>query len=233
MIKKESVLFIPALALSADLFKPQIHELSQNFSVSIGDHTQDDSFEKMAQRILQSAPERFALVGLSMGGYASFEILRQAPERVSRLALLDTSYKADTAEKRHNRERQIELTKAGKYESLCEIMWEGLVAPQRKSDLELKARVFSMMREVGEKAFIRQQFAIMSRTDNTVLLPSVKVPTLVLVGEDDSLTPPDLAREMAQQIPGAVVDVIPECGHLSTLERPDRVTHALQKWLAS
>ena len=224
------VLFIPALAMPGELYEDQIKEIGRKHPVIIADHRQDDNFPDMAQRILKQAPEQFALIGLSMGGYAAFEIMRQAPQRVSQLVLMDTNHQTDNPEKRLNRERQIAIAQSGKYESLLEPMWQGLVAPQRIDDASLKKRVTGMMRQTGADIFIRQQKAILTRLDSTPLLTDIRIPTLVIVGAQDQLTSPELAAKMADAIPDSRLEIVPDCGHLSVMEQPEAVTSILQRW---
>ena len=166
-----------------------------------------------------------------MGGYIAMEVMRQAPERVQRLALLDTSPRPDTPEATQNRERLIALTEAGRYEQVFPQMWPQLVHPGHQADKALREVVFGMMQETGPEAYVRQQRAIIGRVDSRPLLPSIEIPTLILVGEGDAITSPEIAREMAEMIEWASLAVIPESGHLSTLEQPDLVTHALRLWL--
>jgi pimeloyl-ACP methyl ester carboxylesterase len=185
----------------------------------------------IARRLLAEAPETFALAGLSMGGYLALEVVRQAPERVTRLALLDTNARADTDEQRRNREREIALAEGGRFREACDARWEKSVHPDRLADPELRQIYDLMAEETGPEVFVRQLRAIMSRRDSRPMLPEIRVPTLILVGEEDELTPPEQAREMAGLIPGATLVTVPACGHLSTLERPRKVAEALAAWL--
>jgi len=229
----ETLVLIPGLANTPRLFEPQIAALSAELRIIVADHTRHESIREIAARLLEGTPERFALAGLSMGGYVAMEVLRQAPERVERLALLDTTARPDTPEARQDRERMIGLAEAGRFDGILEKLWPRLVHPDRQSDVELKNVVLGMMREVGAEAYIRQQRAIMARPDSRPLLPGIEIPTLVLVGEADAITPPEVAREMAEAIEWASLVVVPEAGHLSSLEQPDRVTQALRLWLES
>ena len=231
MADMETLVFVPGLNCTEALFEPQIAALSETCRIIVADQRQDDSLAAMAQRLLAQAPERFALAGLSMGGYVRLEVLRQAPERVSHLALLDTSARADTPEASANRERLIALAESGRFEEVHGGLWPRLVHPDRVSDMALEATVLQMLRDTGPEAFVRQERAIMARRDARPVLPGIEIPTLVLVGEQDVLTPPELAREMAEAVEWASLVVVPDCGHLSTLERPDAVNHALRAWL--
>ncbi len=227
----ETLVLIPGLACTSRLFEPQVAALESERPIRVADHTQDDSIPAIAARILREAPERFAVAGLSMGGYIALEVMRQAPERVARLALLDTSARPDSVEASQDRERLIALAQAGRFEDIHSKLWPRLVHPQRQADQELQDVVLGMMRETGADAYIRQQRAIMARVDSRPNLPGIEVPTLVLVGEGDAITPPEIAREMAEMIEWASLVVVPESGHLSTLEQPERVTQALRLWL--
>jgi pimeloyl-ACP methyl ester carboxylesterase len=225
------VVLVPGLLSSARLYGPQIPYLWREGAVTIADHTRDESMGAIAQRILAAAPPRFALVGLSMGGYISFEILRQAPDRVARLALLDTSARPDTAEASAGRRAQMELASAGRLSEVADAQFARRVAPERRADGTLRDLNRLMTEEVGPQAFVRQQRAIMGRADSRATLALIRCPTLVLVGEADELAPAPLAAEIAGGISGARLVRVPGCGHLSTLEKPDQVTPALLQWL--
>ena len=227
----ETLVLIPGLACTSRLYDAQIAALSGERTIVVADHTRDDSSQAMAARLLREAPERFSLAGLSMGGYVALEVMRQAPGRVARLALLDTSARPDTPEAGHDRERLIALAEAGRWEDVSSRLWPRLVHPSRQSDLALRGIVDRMMHDTGAQAYVRQQRAIMGRADSRALLPGIEIPTLVLVGEGDAITPPEVAREMAEMIEWASLVIVPESGHLSSLEQPERVTQALRLWL--
>ena len=176
--------------------------------------------DAIAARILTQAPPRFALAGLSMGGYIAFEILRQAPHRVAKLALLDTGARADTPEQSERRLRLIELAQAGRFVEIADLLFPLFVDRRHQGDAKLKQVVRLMAEETGAEAFVRQQRALMSRPDSRGDLAVIHAPTLVLVGEGDELTPPALAQEIAAGISGARLVVVPGSGHLSTLEQP-------------
>ena len=227
------VLLIPGLLASARLYAEQIPCLWRTGPVTVADHTRDDSMAAIARRILAGAPARFALVGLSMGGYVAFEMLRQASERVARLALLDTSARPDTPEQSTGRCAQMALASGGRLDEVVETQFGRAVHPTRREDARLREVNRLMAEDVGTEAFIRQQSAIMGRPDSRPTLKGIRCPTLVLVGEGDEMTPPEHVREMASGIGGARLVTVPECGHLSTLERPHEVTRALLTWLQS
>jgi pimeloyl-ACP methyl ester carboxylesterase len=227
------VLLIPGLNCSARLYAEQIPALWRFGPVTVADHTRDDSMDAIAARILAAAPPHFALAGLSMGGYIALTILRQAPERVRRLALLDTSARPETPEQTERRKPQIALAQAGRFAEVPALQFPIFVHRSRQNDDALRARVRTMAEETGAEAFLRQQQAIMTRPDVRPLLATIECPTLVLVGDGDELTPPALSREIAAAIAGSRLVVVPDCGHLSTMERPEAVNRALTEWMTA
>jgi pimeloyl-ACP methyl ester carboxylesterase len=185
----------------------------------------------IARRILASAPAQFALAGLSMGGYVCFEILRQAPERVARLVLLDTSARADAPEHSEQRRLQIEMARLGRLGEVADMLFPRLVHARRWGDESLRRIWRAMVQEVGAEGFVNQQTAIMGRPDSRPGLAAIRCPTLVIVGDGDVLTPPELAEEIANGIPGARLTVVRDSGHLSTLEQPVAVTRSMVEFL--
>ncbi len=187
----------------------------------------------IAARILSNAPARFALCGLSMGGYIAFAMMRLAPERVAKLALLDTSARPDAPEQTAGRKTQIAMAQSGRYGEIQDLSIPRYLNAKHQRDDRLTAIVRQMIAETGSEAFVRQLNAIMSRPDSRPLLTSIKCPTLVLVGADDVATPLELNKEIADGISGAKLTVVPDSGHLTTLEQPDAVNAALAEWLGA
>lgn len=231
MTNAETVILLPGLLCDADLWEAQRRTLEGTHDVRIADLTLDDSIEAMARRTLEIAPPRFSLAGLSMGGYVALEIMRQAPERVKRLALLDTSARPDTAEQARRRRGLISLAKMGKFKGVTPRLLPMLLHPDRLSEEKLTRIVMDMAERVGQAAFLRQQTAILGRTDSRPHLAAIACPTLVLCGRQDALTPVELAEEMAAGISDARLEIVEDCGHLSTLERPEQTNRALRSWL--
>ena len=227
------ILLVPGLNCSPRLYAAQMPALWRFGPVTVVDHTRDDTMAAIAKRILDAAPPRFALAGLSMGGYVALEIVRQAADRVERLALLDTGSRADAPEATAKRHANIALAQSGRFEDVIGPQFPLYVNPARANDAALKAEYLAMCHDVGPEAYVRQQKAIMTRADARPLLRTIRVPTLVLVGEQDAATPPALSDEMAAAIPGARLVKVAECGHLSTMERPEAVTRELVEWMAA
>jgi pimeloyl-ACP methyl ester carboxylesterase len=218
---------IPGLLCTPRLYAEQLPALWSFGAVTVANHTGDASMAGIAQRILSSAPQKFALIGLSMGGYVAFEMLRQAPGRVAKLVLLDTTARPDAPEQTEARKRQIEMAQDGRFDDIAQLLFPRFVAASRHGDRALQGVVRAMAEQTGPDAFVRQQTAIMNRADSRPTLKDIRCPTLVVVGADDTLTPPDRATEMAAAIPGARQTIVADCGHLSTLEQPRAVTEAL------
>ena len=229
---KEPLVLVPGLSCNAALYAPQWPALADGRPILVADHSLDDTLSGIAGRLLAAAPPRFALCGLSMGGYVAFEVLRQAPERVTRLALLDTSAKPATPETNLPREQMIALAEKGAFDNVTTLLWQKLVAPARLTDEPLRLLVRGMADDVGAEGFVRQQKAIMKRPDSRPLLAGLSIPVLVLVGQEDEITPVAEAQEMAGLV-GARgrLAIVPGSGHLSTLEAPEVVTAELLRWL--
>jgi len=225
------IVLVPGLNCSPRLYAPQLPALWRFGPVTVADHTRDESIGAIARRILEAAPPRFALVGLSMGGYIALEIMRQAADRVSKLALLDTGARPDLPEASEKRRLNIAAAEGGRFEEIITAQFPLYVHPSRHNDGALKSDYLAMCWDVGAQAYVRQQKAIMTRIDSRPSLPAISCPTLVLVGAQDEATPPALSEEMARAIPHARLAIVPDCGHLATLEQPEAVTAALAAWL--
>jgi pimeloyl-ACP methyl ester carboxylesterase len=225
------IVLVPGLNCSARLYAGQIPALWRFGPVTVADHTRGETIAAIARGILASAPPRFALAGLSMGGYIAFEIVRQAPARVAKLALLDTAATPETPQQTQARLPRLELIKAGRFAEVEAALFPLLVHRDRHGDAALRDTVRQMADETGPEAFVRATEAIMGRADSRPTLPTIVCPTVVIVGDADALTPPAAAQEIAAGIPGARLAVIPDSGHLSTLERPDAVNAVMTEWM--
>jgi len=222
------LVLLPGLICDERLWRDVIGGLDARSVVA--DLTQNDSIAAMAARTLAAAPARFALAGLSMGGYVALEIMRQAPERVTHLALFDTSARADDDARRETRRKGIEMVGQGKFIGVSRGLLGSLIAPQHMGT-PVARDVQAMSERVGPAAYLRQQVAIMGRMDSRPGLGAIAVPTLVGVGEMDKMTPPELAEEIAAGIAGADLVRFPDSAHLPTMENPGAVVEAMQRWL--
>lgn len=226
-----NLILLPGLLCDQALWAHQVKSLADTVQVTVADLSQDDNIAAMAERTLAKAPRTFALAGLSMGGYVAQEIMRQAPERVERLALFDTTARADTAEKAQTRRDLIRLADLGKFKGVTPRLLPTLIHPARIEDPAVADVVLAMAVRIGQEAFKRQQNAILSRKDGRADLEAIRVPTLIACGREDIVTPVALHEEMAAAITGSRLVVIEDCGHLAPLERPYAVSALMRYWL--
>ncbi|MEU2002587.1 alpha/beta fold hydrolase [Rhodococcus sp. NPDC019627] len=221
------VVFVPALGSDARLWRPVADILGDKVS-SVVVRADGSSIEAMADRVLEQTPQDFFLVGNSMGGYVSLEIALRRTGRVRGLALLNSSAIAADSDRRANSRRLVEKVRAGEFDQAVTMISDA-VAPQRPDVAELAA---TMARDLGDEVFIAQQTAVSNRRDRRVELATLDVPTLVIAGEHDTITPVALGSEVADSVPGAELVVLPGVGHLSTLEAPGAVASHLLSWLS-
>lgn len=228
---KIPLILLPGLLCDDALWSHQTRYLSDIADITVADLTGRDSVSALAANVLAKTPPRFALAGLSMGGYVALEIVRQAPERVTKLALIDTNARSDTDEQRRKRRELMALAERGEFRDVTPRLLPVLVHPDRTDDAELTGEVIAMADRVGRDAFLRQQRLIMDRPDSRLMLPSISCPTLVLCGRQDAISTLEMHAEMADAIPGARLAVVEECGHLASLERPHATTALMRDWL--
>ncbi|CAN7479946.1 alpha/beta fold hydrolase [Pseudoxanthomonas sp. LjRoot143] len=226
------LLLLPGLLCDARLWRDPAEALADVADIHHGDLTRDDSVAGMAARVLAAAPPVFALAALSMGGYVAFEILRQAPQRVAKLALLDTSARLDPPKRLAVRRAGLTMAESGRFAGVTRKLLPQLVHESRV-DGTVGEEVMAMAQRVGRDAFLRQQRAIIGRPDSLPLLSAITVPTLLGVGEDDRMTLPEETRLMHERIPGAHLHVFARCGHLPPMEVPRETAAVLRDWLAA
>jgi pimeloyl-ACP methyl ester carboxylesterase len=227
------ILLVPGLVSSPRIYAPVEPDLWRFGPVTVANHIRDGHMALIARRILAEAPPRFALAGHSMGGYIAFEIMRQAPERVAKLALLNTQARPDTPEATARRRTMMARAKGGEYRAVLDELFSGFVHPSRREDASLRRLVYDMGDDVGVEAFMRQQEAIISRPDSRPILAAIKCPTLVLSGDEDNTIPNALSVEMADNLHNAKLVILPNCGHLPQPEQPQATAEALVEWLKS
>lgn len=225
------VLLLPGLLNDARLWQRQITDLANVAEFSVADLTASETISGLAADALAAVPaQRFAMAGLSMGGYVALEIMRQAPHRVRALALLDTSARPDTRKDTENRRALMDLS-GFDFPAVIEALLPKMVHPSRLDDVVLVGTIRAMAAVAGETVFRRQQRAIIERVDSRPFLRDIKCPTLVLCGRQDVVTPVEIHQELTEGITGAQLAVIEECGHLSPLGQPQQVSAALKSWL--
>jgi pimeloyl-ACP methyl ester carboxylesterase len=225
------IVFVPGLLCSAEVFAHQTAALWAFGPVMVASTLEGETVEQIATSILRDAPPRFALVGISFGGYVCMEIMRQAPDRVDRLALLDTSARPDIPEQSERRRAMLEQARVSDFATWVEEALTSIMHPSRHTDAGLRAINRRMGVTIGLNGLARQTEAAIRRPDFRPSLGAIHIPALVLVGEEDLLIPPERSKEIASLVPAATLVVIPKCGHSSTLEQPELVSSALTKWM--
>ena len=231
MLNSMPVLLIPGLGGSPRIYAPVADALWGFGPVTVANHVRDDTMGAIARRILAEAPPRFALAGHSMGGYIAFEIMRQAPDRVAKLALINTQARPDSPEVRERRGGQLARVKAGGLHEVLDGLYPGFVHPSRHGDQTLRKLVHDMGDDVTSEGFVRQLTAIMARPDSRPTLATIRCPTLVLSSDTDNTLSNTLSAEMADGINGAKLVIIPDCGHLPQPEKPRETAEALVAWM--
>jgi pimeloyl-ACP methyl ester carboxylesterase len=224
------LILIPGLGSDFAVWQPTIKALAASAECTVGDTLSDDSLPGMAERILSQAPERFSLAGVSMGGMVALEIMRSDPERVQRLALLDTNPCPDTPEQTAQRRgANAAALSSNNFEALALGSLKYLIHPA--ASIEVRNAMVEMSVRVGAKTDARQNEAVAARADQRPILSTIEVPTIVIFGAQDLLTPVALSEELQNGIRGARRHIIPDCGHLPPIEKPDAVASLLREWM--
>jgi pimeloyl-ACP methyl ester carboxylesterase len=229
------LLLIPGLMCDETVWEAQVEALS-DVECCLGDHDGLDSLPAMAAAILENAPPKFALAGQSMGGRVAFEVFRQAPSRVERLAILDTKYQPLAAgelgqEEKAGRYRLLAKARSEGVRAMAAEWVEGMIHPDRKNDSVLVSAILDMFERKTAQIFEAQIHALLNRPDAGPLLSQIRVPTLILCGREDSWSPPETHAEMAARIPSSRLVVVEKSGHMVTMERPEEVSRAMHEWL--
>jgi len=226
-----TLVLVPGLMCDRALWDHQTRHLADVTDCLVPDVRASDTIDGLAQAVLDQAPARFALAGLSMGGIIAHAIMARAPERVTRLALIGTTARADTPAQTERRLQLIALTEAGRFDEVTPRLLPALLHPARLEDQSLTDTLLTMAENVGPAAFLRQVTAVMNRPDRRDQLAAYRLPTLIVCGREDAITTLEMHQEMAAGIPGSELVVIEDCGHLAPLERPQAVTALLRQWL--
>lgn len=229
-MSRPSLVLIPGLLNDETLWRDQVEALSPSFEVSVADITRGETLEALANEVLAAAPDRFSVAGFSLGGYVAQAMLRREPGRMERLALLDTAFRADTAERAAERRALDRLARApGTFHGFGERLMSAYLGPGHADDPEMTGRVRDMTRRLGAEVFLRQN--ALGRPDGETALRAFSGPVLVLCGELDQITPLEGHRELASLWPDAELVVAPGCGHLTPIEAPALVSAALRRWM--
>ncbi len=225
------ILLLPGSLCDEALWRHQIAALRHRAEIRVGDLTRDDNVAAMAARVLTELSGSFAVIGHSMGAYVAFELLRQAPERIERLALLGASARPDAPAETSRRQDLLAMRERAPFRGITPPLLALMVHRDRLTDAALAREIEAMALRVGKEAFLRQLRAIVGRPDSRPLLPSIRCPALILAGREDALAPVAEQESLAAAIPGARLELLDRCGHLAPLERPETVTAILADWL--
>ena len=227
----EALAMIPGTLCDSSLFKHQIKHLSKLSHCSVVDTASSDKLEQVARNIIDQFKESFSIIGLSYGGIIAFEILRQAPEKVNKLILLNTTHKPPAVKTQEKMNRFLTMAKNGSFKSItADHLKDAMIHPGHAKQSELRKLVMKMATNVGPESFENQVKAQLDRPDSTLLLKEIKCPTLLIAGKEDNVCPPELHEEMCQLIPNATLKILENCGHLSTIEQPDEVNQIIKDW---
>ena len=226
----QTLVMIPGLGSDAAVWRRTIAALGSAATCTVGNSLTDSTLPKIAERILAQAPPRFALAGVSMGGMVALEVLKLAPDRVTRLALVDTNARPDTlAQKAYRRAANLAVGAVGDFRMLAELSLSSLLHPDAAQDV--RDEMVEMSLRVGPETYVRQNRAVSGRKDLRPVLPTIAVPTAVIVGKEDRLTPLAMSQEIHALTPGSTLHVIPACGHLPPIEAPEATAALLAEWL--
>ncbi|GAA4333332.1 alpha/beta hydrolase [Pigmentiphaga soli] len=231
MTDRQAVVMLPGHLCTGALWRAQCENLADVADCLPLELDTGSSMAEIARSVLDRAPPRFALTGLSMGGHVAMEVMRQAPERVERLALIDTRAGVDSPERLAVRQRDEELVERDGLAALIRLCPDRWMSPAHAQDPRLRGLVESMAAQVGPKVWRQQLDALLSRIDSRPSLRAIRCPTLIMCGREDVANPLWMHEEMAALIPGARLEVIEDCGHLSPIEQPAVVSAALRRWL--
>ena len=224
-----TLILLPGMACDAALWRHQTETLAAHRPVVADVHTRGHSLPAMAALLLTEHPGTLVLVGCSLGGMLALEVQRQAPDRVRGLAVLGSTARPDTPALIALRRQAIVEFEQGRVEPL--IRANAMFAFHRRHAAGLTEDYLAMVQRAGAAGLIRQNRAVMARSDLRPTLPLITCPVLVVGGQDDQLTPPECSREIAAAIPQAQLQLLPDCGHMLTWEQPQAVTALLQGWL--
>jgi len=230
MTDRIPLLLLPGLLNDAELWRAQMADLADIADCTVGDQTRGETLQAVAEDVLAQAPERFALAGFSLGGFVAQQILRIAPERVLQLALIDTSIHADSPERAEQRRSQrASVRLPGKFHGFGDALMRSYIDASRLDDYVLVQRVRDMTARLGAEVFLRQ--SALERPDGHDVLAGYRDPLLIICGANDRITPLAVSEEMHALVPHSQLVVVPDCGHLAPMEKPDEVSAAMRGWL--
>ena len=222
---------IPGTLCDYNLFKYQTEGLKDLVDCRVASNTSASSLKQVAKNILDNYSGSFSVMGLSYGGIVAFELLRQAPERINKLILMNTNYKQPSERTRINQQRFIGMAYLGEFKEITsKILIDAMLHPKNAKKQELRETILNMALNVGTYGFFNQVKAQLARPDSSKDLQNIKCPTLIITGKEDNICPLKLHKEMAETIPNSTLKIIEECAHLSALEQPNLVNSIIIDW---
>ena len=227
----DTLILVPGLLCDARVWRDQVRALGSRVDIAIADITLDDRIELMAERILREAPDYFAIAGHSLGGRVAQEVYRQAPGRVTRLALMSTGRRGVMPGEAERRTALVDSSRKQGVSAVADLMLTPSMHPEKQQDAALCAELRAMLERHGLEVLRRQFSAMLTRRDQTDLLPTITCPTLLACGRQDSYSPLDRHEDMHARIPGSTLAVIEGAGHMAPMEEPEQVTRAMARWL--
>ena len=227
----DHLIMIPGTLCDGSLFHHQIHALSDIAQSTIGDHSSSEHLHEVASNILDSIEGDFSVLGLSYGGIIAFELWRQAPKRIKRLILLNTTFKLPSSETRMAQQRFVNMARLGEFKEITSNnLKDVMLHPDHAAIPGLRKHVLDMALNIGKEKYYKQIKSQLERPDSTGDLPHITCPTLIITGRQDKVCTPEMHKEMAQLIPNSTLEIIENCGHLSTLEQPQKVNEVIRRW---
>lgn len=235
-MSRDSIVFLPGLLCDRGVWEPQIAALSARCDCIVAEYGAADSLAMMARSVLESAPSRLSLIGHSMGGRVALEMMREAPRRIARLALLDTGYQArpegEAGEAEAGRRyRLLDIASSQGMRAMGRDWLQGMIHPDRLQDEALVEPILAMIERKTPDIFAAQIRALLDRPAVEGVLRAIRCPTLILCGREDRWSPLPRHQDMTRMVAGARLAVIEHSGHMVTLERPEAVTAELESWL--
>ncbi|KJZ20574.1 alpha/beta fold hydrolase [Loktanella sp. S4079] len=227
----ETLVMIPPMLCDAQIFEPQFRELGQDHAIMFAPTSKGERMEEIASQILSWAPSKFAVAGMGMGGMVAMEIMRRAPERVTRIALISTSPQPDTPEMASAREPQIIAARAGRWADVLQHEIHSTWMSPQIDKVALVRMLTRMGNALGPEAYVRQARAMQRRKDQQPVLRKITQPALVVCGRHDGMYPVKRHEFMAELIPYATLSVVEEAGYLPTVEAPEAVNAAMREWM--
>jgi pimeloyl-ACP methyl ester carboxylesterase len=228
---KDNLILLPGTLCDGSLFQQQVEAFDDFAQCTIGDHSSSDDLQKVAANILDCTKGDFSVMGLSYGGIIAFEMWRQAPERMKRLILLNTTFKLPSSETRIKQQRFVSMARRGEFkEIIVNNLKDTLLHPDHAAMPDIRKQVLDMALKTGKEKYYKQINSQLGRPDSTTDLHFIKCPTLIITGRQDKICTPEIHAQMAAMIPNSKLEIIENCGHLTTLEQPEKVSEVIRKW---